>query len=100
MRRTPIRDMTNTRSNIVQADGNCNPNFVVVDGQRSDSGHLAPGGKKVSSEMPRPQAIALADKLQAEEVSPCSECGVPVRIIVGCPDGAELCDSCFNAGIH
>jgi hypothetical protein len=56
----------NSRFNIVQAVGNCNPNFVVIDGQRTDSGQMAHGAKIVSDEMPRTQAIERADKMQAE----------------------------------
>lgn len=56
----------NTRFNILQAQGNCNPRFVVIDGQRTDSGNAEPGAKTVSGEMSRTEAIALADKLQAD----------------------------------
>lgn len=55
----------NSRFNIVQAQGNCNPNFVVIDGERTDSGHMASGSKVVSKELPRDTAIKLADQLQA-----------------------------------
>jgi hypothetical protein len=55
----------NERFNILQAEGNCNPNFVVIDGKRTNSGHAAPGAKILSSEMSRAEAIALADTLQA-----------------------------------
>lgn len=56
----------NSRFNILQADGNCNPNFVVIDGQRTDSGHAAFGAKVVSKAMPRDEAIALADEMQSD----------------------------------
>lgn len=55
----------NSFFNIVQAAGNGNPNFVVIDGKRTDSGHLAHGAKIVSEAMPRDDAITLADKLEA-----------------------------------
>lgn len=55
----------NTHYNIVQANGNCNPNFVVIAGLRTASGHSAAGAVTISAELPRDQAIALADKLQS-----------------------------------
>lgn len=54
----------NSRFNIAQADGNCNPNFVVIDGQRTNSGHMAHGAKVISGAMSRGKAIELADSLQ------------------------------------
>lgn len=30
----------------------------------------------------------------------CSECGQFVPYVIGCPDGAELCRDCFEAGGH
>jgi hypothetical protein len=30
----------------------------------------------------------------------CSDCGSMVPYIIGCPDGAEICQSCFDAGGH
>lgn len=55
----------NARFNIVQAAGNCNPLFNVIDGQRSDSGHKTSGARLLGGPaMPRDEAIALADKLQ------------------------------------
>ena len=56
----------NSRFNIAQANDNCNPNFVVIDGQRTNSGNLAHGAKIVSKEMTRCQAIALADQMQKQ----------------------------------
>lgn len=56
----------NSRFNIVQAAGNCNPNFLVIDGQRTDSGHMVHGAKILSgAALPRADAIQLADTLQA-----------------------------------
>jgi hypothetical protein len=55
----------NTRFNIVQAAGNCNPLFNVIDGDRTNSGHMAHGAKMLSGPaLPRDKAIALADTLQ------------------------------------
>lgn len=55
----------NTHYNIVQADGNGNRNFVVIAGLRTDSGHRTPGAAVISGELPREEAIALADQLQS-----------------------------------
>lgn len=30
----------------------------------------------------------------------CSECSEQTSYIIGCPDGAELCPSCFDEGSH
>lgn len=30
----------------------------------------------------------------------CSECSEQTSFIIGCPDGAELCPSCFDEGSH
>ena len=30
----------------------------------------------------------------------CGECGETVAYIIGCPDGAEICQDCFDAGHH
>lgn len=30
----------------------------------------------------------------------CTECGDQVDEVIGCPDGAELCQSCFDLGAH
>lgn len=38
-----------------------------------------------------------------ENVMTCSECKEPAPInggLIGCPDGAEICQDCFNAGKH
>lgn len=56
----------NPRFNILQAAGNCNPNFVVIEGQRTDAGSMAHGGKILTVEMPRADAIKLADKMEAD----------------------------------
>lgn len=34
------------------------------------------------------------------QLSTCDECGAEVTEIVGCPDGAEICRTCFDAGGH
>lgn len=30
----------------------------------------------------------------------CSDCGTHVDSIIGCPDGAEICQACFDSGAH
>lgn len=30
----------------------------------------------------------------------CDDCGAVVPTIIGCPDGAEICQRCFDAGAH
>lgn len=30
----------------------------------------------------------------------CGECRATVAYIIGCPDGAEICQDCFDAGQH
>lgn len=32
--------------------------------------------------------------------SKCSDCGQTGNSLMGCPDGAEVCQDCFNAGAH
>jgi hypothetical protein len=57
---------TNPDFNIVQAPGNCNPKFIVIRGQRTNSGHAAPGSEAISVPMSRDEAITHADQLQAD----------------------------------
>jgi hypothetical protein len=38
------------------------------------------------------QLLGTADK--------CSHCGQIVPYVIGCPDGAELCQACFDTGRH
>jgi DNA-binding Xre family transcriptional regulator len=33
-------------------------------------------------------------------VNSCSDCGETVASLKGCPDGAEVCDKCFDSGRH
>ncbi len=30
----------------------------------------------------------------------CTACGAETISVIGCPDGAEVCPSCFDAGAH
>lgn len=54
--------------------------------------------------------MAIADEVDAEEATPsasgsshqssCDDCGAVADEIIGCPDGAEICQDCFDAGRH
>lgn len=59
----------------------------------------------------RPNAIVYLDwdcfwfpvevaRLTLQIDSECSCCGVAADSIIGCPDGAELCESCFENSNH
>lgn len=37
---------------------------------------------------------------KADDTEECSDCGARVQYIIGCPDGAEICQDCFDAGNH
>lgn len=30
----------------------------------------------------------------------CTDCGAETSLVIGCPDGAEVCSQCFDAGAH
>lgn len=55
----------NPRFNIIQAPTINSRKFLVIDGQRTNSGHPAPGARYVSVEVSRDEAIKLADAMQA-----------------------------------
>lgn len=40
------------------------------------------------------------DDASKADLSTCSECQAQVSSVTGCPDGAEVCPACFNAGNH
>lgn len=44
----------------------------------------------------------VAHNVESEEhnSNTCGECGEQVESIIGCPDGAEVCPQCFDAGRH
>ena len=44
----------------------------------------------------------IFEALAAEgaELGRCDDRGVEVKSVVGCPDGAHICQRCFNAGNH
>ncbi len=37
---------------------------------------------------------------EEEELSICSDCGTGVDTLIHCPDGAEICQRCFDNGAH
>lgn len=44
------------------------------------------------------QARNRADK--PDERATCDDCGSRVDTVIGCPDGAEICQACFDGGAH
>jgi hypothetical protein len=38
--------------------------------------------------------------IESDALSTCSGCGAEAESVIGCPDGAELCESCFDSGQH
>lgn len=46
------------------------------------------------------QADVFGLPTNVESTSVCDECGASDASMVGCPDGAEICQDCFNAGLH
>ncbi|WP_126448403.1 hypothetical protein [Sulfuricystis multivorans] len=42
----------------------------------------------------------LEELVSSYEEVECSECGARTKTVIGCPDGAEICGSCFNNGAH
>lgn len=56
----------NDRFNIAQHNEVNSRLFVVIEGQRTGSGHLAPGAKVLTQPMSRDDAIELADKMERE----------------------------------
>ena len=46
-------------------------------------------------------AIRHAQRIRdQEERQKCDDCGAEAPSMVGCPDGAEICQPCFNEGRH
>lgn len=70
---------TNKRYNIMQAPTVNSRKWVVIFGQRTGSGHAAPGAVIVSNEMTRDDAILMADYWDAHVVDVAktyrTECG-------------------------
>ena len=56
----------NPRFNIVQEAKINSRLFVVIEGQRTDAGCMAQGARILTQPMTRDEAIALADKMEAE----------------------------------
>lgn len=40
------------------------------------------------------------EALSRTRTQTCDDCGDAVKTLIGCPDGAEICRPCFNAGAH
>ena len=78
--------------------------FVETVAELTHEGELDDDGKphEPSSE----DAIATLNRLIADArqllgtAEACSECRRSVPYVIGCPDGAEICRDCFEAGQH
>jgi hypothetical protein len=44
--------------------------------------------------------LLAASEPASYELRACGDCGAAVATIIGCPDGAEICKACFDAGDH
>ena len=40
------------------------------------------------------------DQTETNDGEVCGQCGARTEKIIGCPDGAEICQACFDAGLH
>jgi len=64
------------------------------------------GEDHVAFETASEDAIATLNELilQARQLlgtaEKCQECGENVAYLIGCPDGSEVCQDCFNTGTH
>ena len=53
-----------------------------------------------------PDAVSDAASTRGHEIvgyentETCDECGKKTAYIIGCPDGVEICQACFDAGLH
>lgn len=65
--------------------------FFWALGEQANIGYLAIG----DSDHPLPEY-----EVNSKSLSTCSNCGAEVESIVGSPDGAEVCQQCFDAGGH
>lgn len=45
-------------------------------------------------------SIALTLKGVVTAKNTCDDCGAQVESVIGCPDGAEICQDCFDNGNH
>jgi hypothetical protein len=48
----------------------------------------------------RLMTTAFVDGPRGQKCNVCADCGSHVDQIIGCPDGAEICHRCFDAGGH
>lgn len=44
--------------------------------------------------------LIMAARVLLGTAEKCDECGETVPYLIGCPDGAEVCRDCFEAGQH
>jgi hypothetical protein len=65
-----------------------------------------PGEDRTVSERPSEDYIATMNQLILEArqllgtADKCDDCGEMAPYVIGCPDGTELCQDCFDAGQH
>lgn len=45
-------------------------------------------------------SMAPTIRAGSTELNTCDDCKAQVDHIIGCPDGAEVCQACFDAGNH
>jgi hypothetical protein len=44
--------------------------------------------------------VLIAKDDEIHQLETCEDCGARVSSIIGCPDGAHICQGCFDAGNH
>ena len=76
---------------VVDVDGD----LVVVDGYH----HVNRIGYLIT-EVPCEEDVSVCAQDEADDISICDDCGAEVPYIKGCPDGAEICQACFDSGKH
>lgn len=46
------------------------------------------------------KAKTILNEIPHLKTNKCDECGDCFEEIIGCPDGAEICQGCFDQGLH
>lgn len=105
--RLPAREIPETQGNAPALPEGIDSKalaFVKRVADLTHEGELDDNGE--SYEPSSEDAIAVLNELIQEARQlvglsvTCGECGQSVPYIIGCPDGAELCQDCFDAGQH
>lgn len=55
---------------------------------------------EMNSNVGRIPLSAIEHMHEPPNTETCSECKARVPEIISCPDGAEICQRCFDAGLH